>query len=64
MLVLSRRIGESLRINDDIVITVFNVRGGQVRFGIAAPRDIEVHREEVYGRINAVSRGKPAKLVE
>lgn len=64
MLVLSRRIGESLRINDEIVVTVFNVRGGQVRFGIAAPRHVEVHREEVYGRINAAGPRKPPKLAK
>ena len=52
MLVLSRRIDESLLIGDDVKITVLDVRGGQVRLGIVAPESIKVHREEVYNRIN------------
>jgi carbon storage regulator len=65
MLILSRRIGEALRIDDEITITVFNVQGGQVRFGIAAPRHIEVHREEVRDRINAANpRRQGAELAE
>lgn len=53
MLVLSRRIGESLKIGDDITVTVLGFKGMQVRLGIAAPREIAVHREEVLFRINA-----------
>ena len=52
MLVLSRRADESLFIGDDIKITVLDIRGGQVRIGITAPHNIQVHREEVYQRIN------------
>ena len=52
MLVLSRRADESLYIGDDIKITVLDIRGGQVRIGITAPHNIQVHREEVYQRIN------------
>ena len=51
MLVLSRKAEESMYIGDDIKITVLDIRGGQVRIGITAPRDIRVQREEVYKRI-------------
>lgn len=51
MLVLTRRIGESLMIGDDMTLTVLEIRGTQVRLGIKAPRNIPVHREEVYERI-------------
>jgi len=51
MLILTRRIGESIIIGDNIVINVLGVRGLQVRLGIEAPRDVSVHREEIYQRI-------------
>ena len=51
MLVLSRRMGETLVIGDNIRLTVLGVSGGQVRLGIEAPRDISVHREEIYQKI-------------
>ena len=51
MLVLSRRLGETLIIGDDIKITVLGISGNQVRLGIAAPKEVTVHREEVYRRI-------------
>jgi len=51
MLILTRRIGETLKIGDNIDVTVLNVQGGQVRLGINAPRDVAVHREEIYERI-------------
>ena len=51
MLVLSRRQGESIVIGGEIVVTVIEVRGGQVRLGIDAPRSIDVHREEVYREV-------------
>lgn len=59
MLVLSRRDGESLRIGDEVTITLLNVRGCTVRLGIAAPRHVPVHREEIFKRIKA-GKDKPA----
>lgn len=53
MLILTRRIGETIRINDDISVTVLSVHGQQVKLGIAAPADVAVHREEIYERIQA-----------
>lgn len=53
MLVLSRRLGETIVIGDDIRLTVLSVSGGQVRLGIAAPKEVSVHREEIYERIKA-----------
>lgn len=51
MLILSRRIDETIRIGDDITLTILDVKGQQVRIGINAPEDVEVHREEIYERI-------------
>ena len=51
MLVLTRKIGEVIRINDDITITVLAVKNNQVRMGVDAPKEVQVHREEVYQRI-------------
>ena len=51
MLILTRRIGESVYIGDDVRLTVLGVRGTQVRIGINAPKDVPVHREEIYYRI-------------
>jgi carbon storage regulator len=48
MLILTRRVGESVVIGDDIVVTVVEVRGDAVRLGIEAPRSVDVHREEIY----------------
>lgn len=51
MLILTRRIGETLMIGDDVTITVLGIKGHQVRLGINAPKDVSVHREEIYQRI-------------
>ena len=51
MLILGRMVGQIIRIGDDIEITVVGVKGNQVRLGIEAPKDVEVHREEIYEKI-------------
>jgi carbon storage regulator len=53
MLILTRRLGETLVIGNEITVTVMGVKGSQVRIGINAPKDVAVHREEIYDRVQA-----------
>jgi len=57
MLILTRRISESIIVGDDVKITVLGVKGNQVRLGIDAPKDVSVHREEIYERIKQEKEG-------
>ena len=68
MLILTRRVGETVMIGDDVTITVLGVKGNQVRIGINAPKHIAVHREEIYERIKreqqaAATNGEAPKPV-
>lgn len=53
MLILTRRIGETLMIGDDVTVTVLGVKGNQIRLGVNAPKEIAVHREEIYERVKS-----------
>jgi carbon storage regulator len=53
MLILTRRVGETIMVGDEVTVTVLGVNGNQIRIGIHAPREIAVHRKEVYERIQA-----------
>lgn len=64
MLILTRRVNETLNIGDDVQVTVLGVKGNQVRIGINAPRDVAVHREEIYLRIKREERLKKNGLLE
>jgi carbon storage regulator len=58
MLILTRRVGESVVIGDDVSVTVLGVKGNQVRIGVTAPMDVSVHRQEIYERIKKEEAGE------
>ena len=64
MLIITRKLGENIRIGDDIRVVVLDIKGGQVKLGIDAPPHVSVHREEIYDRIREQSRRASKPLVE
>jgi len=58
MLILTRRVGETLMIGEDVTVTVLGVKGNQVRIGVSAPREVAVHREEIFERIKREESGE------
>ncbi|MCG6873083.1 MAG: carbon storage regulator CsrA [Gammaproteobacteria bacterium] len=64
MLILTRRIGETLNIGDEVQVTVLGIKGNQVRIGINAPKDVPVHREEIYERIKQERAQEPQAAAE
>lgn len=58
MLILTRRVGETLMVGDDVTVTVLGVKGNQVRIGVNAPKEVAVHREEIYERIKRERSGE------
>jgi carbon storage regulator len=69
MLILTRRVGETVMIGNEVTVTVLSVKGNQVRIGVNAPKDVAVHREEIYDRIRREDdgdsqTGAPARIVD
>ena len=62
MLILTRRVGETVMIGNEVTVTVLGVKGNQVRIGVNAPKDVAVHREEIYERIKREEDGEPGTL--
>lgn len=60
MLILTRRVGETVMIGDNVTVTVLGVKGNQVRVGVNAPKEVAVHREEIYKRIQRENSGEAA----
>ena len=63
MLILTRRVGETVMIGNEVTVTVLGVKGNQVRVGVTAPRSVAVHREEIYERIKQEGEGSPLVAV-
>ena len=61
MLILTRRVGETLMIGDEVTVTALGVKGNQVRIGVNAPKEVSVHREEIYQRIQSEKSGTPSE---
>ncbi len=61
MLILTRRVGEAVMIGNEVTVIVLGVKGNQVRIGVNAPKDVAVHREEIYERIKREEKGDPSQ---
>ncbi len=62
MLILTRRVGETVVIGDDVTVTVLGVKGNQVRLGVNAPKEVAVHRQEIFERIQKEQAEQPVKI--